>query len=85
MSQGVQHFRAVGGAKELVETCINDLKMLSRRIDGHNPEDASFRGRRTAVIILYATGEVGVTEGWSIDGGDFKSETLLAAGDKAEC
>jgi hypothetical protein len=79
MSGGVRHFRACGGARDLVETCINDLRMLSKSVDSRDLEQASLRARRTAVIILYATGEVGVTEGWAIDGNDFNDATLLSA------
>jgi hypothetical protein len=74
----VTSFRATGGAKELVETCINDLRMLSKNVRYKDqPEEDHLKGRRVAVIVLYATGQVGVTEGWSLHGEDFKDARLL--------
>lgn len=74
----VTSFRACGNSRDLVETCINDLRMLSKSVRMNDqPEEDYLRGRRTAVIVLYATGEVGVTEGWDVGGQDFANPRLL--------
>jgi len=74
----VSSFRAVGGAADMVEECIERLRSRSKTVEtGSQPEHDYLRGRRAAVIVLYATGVVGVTEGWNLDGNDFKNALLL--------
>lgn len=72
-------FHAHGNARALVETCINDLKMNADTIaiDAEAGEPMNLRARREAVIILYATGAVGVFEGWNVQRDDIPE--LLAA------
>lgn len=76
-----QGFHASGNARDLVETCINDLRMNAQHSVGVDVEagDAGGMGRmrREAVIILYASGAVGVFEGWNVKRDDIPE--LLAA------
>lgn len=74
----VESFRAVGGAADMVEECIERLRSCSKIVETNSqPEHDFLRGRRAAVIVLYATGVVGVTEGWNLTGDDFKNAFLL--------
>ena len=74
-------FHASGNARDLVETCINDLRMNSQHVVEIDAEAGSPGGlgtvRREAVIILYASGAVAVFEGWNVERDDIPE--LLAA------
>lgn len=56
-------------ASSLMETFVNDLRMLGERQElGVTPERHKYvRPRRTVVIIQYASGQIAVMEGFNID------------------
>lgn len=75
----ITNFTVPAHGRSLIETCINDLKLMRENVrhqrgaatPGYTPE------RREAVIILYASGMVSVTEGWGVKEDDIPE--LLAA------
>jgi hypothetical protein len=69
------HFTCSG--RTLVETCVNDLKLMSRNVRHGAGLPKPDSTRREAVIILHASGQVTVVEGWNIQADDVPE--LLAA------
>ena len=75
----VRSFFSQGNAKQLVLTCVNDIKMQANThaFDPDDKYNGVMNGRNEVVIILHATGLVSVHEGWSIGADDVPE--LLAA------
>jgi hypothetical protein len=70
---------ASGNAKDLVLTCVNDIKVMAGAKGFKLGAGSSgvMNGRNEVVIILHATGVVSLHEGWSVGADDVPE--LLAA------